>query len=481
MKDNNLLLKGGAEIFDGFMTLKLSKDRMKAFILPKDDIEGSTINFERLKTELHGLGVVFGILEKSEPVKQGVFCVAKGIAVQHGEDARVKMHVKPSVVRVPKKKDPDKDEVDFRELGSIVNVTKDRLLVEKIPPTKGTPGKDVLGREMQPKPGKDRKLKGGAGVYLSDDERRVYAQIDGKFLMADGKPAVYSEHTVSGDIDLSVGNITFGGSDLTISGEVLPGFTVKCRGNISIARGVNNAIVMAGGNIAIRGGVIGEEAAVRAKGDVLVDFVESGPMVESGNDLMVSDFIVQGRAKVAKKMSVTSGKGTVIGGKYVVGGSLYVKELGSDAEIVTDVSVGVVPSLQAKKQKIDEELALWNERMNEILKNISALEALKKEQGGDFPPEKEELLKKYRTAMPKAMDKVNDFTEMNNVLEEELGQMVAECVYVYGKLFPGVTVRIGSVVRVISAEEEQVVIYFDKTSRQIFVRKMSREERSTFE
>ena len=85
------------------------------------------------------------------------------------------------------------------------------------------------------------------------------------------------------------------------------------------------------------------------------------------------------------------------------------------------------------------------------------------------------------TMMPKAMERVNNLNEMNKQMDEELEQMVNECVYVYGILYPGVSIRIGSAIRTITAEEEQVVVHFDKTTRQIFVRKMSREEREEFE
>lgn len=477
----NKLIKDGVEVFDGQFILKLSKDRMRAALLPRDQMDEIDVNQERLKVELEGQGVVYGILDKPEPTGKGSFYVAKGKPPAHGEDAKVKMHVKPSVVRAPKMKDPDKDQVDYRELGNVVNVSKDKLLLEKILATEGTPGKDVFGKDIPAKPGKDRKLKGGPGVYFSDDEMKVFAKFDGKFLMADGKPSVYSEHSVTGDVDLSVGNIAFGGTELVISGEVLPGFSVKCRGNVSIGKGVNNATVMAGGNLSVRGGTIGEDAALRAKGDISVDFVENGPVLETSENLHVNDFIVQGKAKVGKKMTALKGKGTIIGGKYVIGGSMYVKELGSDAEIATEVSVGIVPALQAKKQKLEEELALWSDRMNELIKNISALEKMKKDEGGKLSEEKSAQLEKYKSVMPKAMDRVNNLTEMNKAMEEELEQMVNECVYVYGTLYPGVSVRIGSALRTMTAEEEQVVVHFDKTSRQIFVRKMSRQEREEME
>jgi len=145
--------------------------------------------------------------------------------------------------------------------------------------------------------------------------------------------------------------------------------------------------------------------------------------------------------------------------------------------VITEVCVGLVPSLQMKKQKIDEELGLWSDRLNEVIKNISALEKIKKELAGKLPEDKSTLLAKCKAFMPKAMDKVTLLTEENKALEVELEQMVNELVYVYGRLFPGVVVKIGPLARTITLEEDQSVIYFDKETHQISVRKMSRDER----
>ena len=112
-----------------------------------------------------------------------------------------------------------------------------------------------------------------------------------------------------------------------------------------------------------------------------------------------------------------------------------------------------------------------------MIKNISALEKIRKELGGNFPEDKAPLLAKCKAFMPKAMEKVNLLTEESNALQLELEQMVNEMVYVYGHLFPGVVVKIGSMVRTITLEEEQSVIYFDKVTHQILVRKMTRDER----
>lgn len=477
MAINEKLLKGGVEVQGGAFILKVSKDRLHAIVTPKDIKTAVPLDFAGLAKELAENGIVAGILDAPEPVGGGSFSVAKGKPPIPGENSKVKLHVKPAVVHMPKRKDPDKDEVDYRELGNIVNVAKDKLLLEKLPPTLGKAGQSVFGEGVPAKPGKDRKLRYGKGVRVSDDEMKVYAELDGKFVMAEGKPSVFGEHTVAGDVDLKVGNVVFGGRSLVVNGEVLPGFSVKCRGDITIRGGVNSAFVMAGGNLFITGGIVGEDAVLRAKGEITVDFVENGPKIETPSVLNVTDFLVQVEAKVGMDVVATKGKGTIIGGKFIIAGSMHVKDLGSDAEIVTEVSVGIVPSLQAKKVKLDEDMKLWSDRLNEVLKNISALEKMKKEQGGKLPEERATLLQKCQKFMPKAMDKVNDLTEAIQALEADLEQMVNERIYVYSRLFPGVVVRIGSLARTITVEEDQVVVYFDKTTHQILVRKMTREER----
>ena len=470
------LFKGGVEIQNGAFILRVSKDRLQAVVTPKDARAGVPLDNDLLQKELAENGIVGGVLSTPEPAGGGAVVVAKGTPPVPGENARVKMHVKP-VIPGPQRTDPDKDQVDYRELGSIVNVAKDRLLLEKIAPNLGKAGQDVFGVGIPAKPGKDSKLKYGKGVTLSPDEMKIFAALDGKFVMSEGKPSVFGEHSITGNVDMKEGNIVFGGAKLVISGEVLPGFSVKCRGDIWIGQGVNNSAVMAGGALTVIGGVVGEEAKLRAKGDITVDFVENGPKLETAGYLRVNDVLLQAHASVGKDVVATQGNGTIIGGRIVAAGSVHVKELGCEAEVVTEVCVGLVPSLQMKKQKIDEDLVLWSDRLNEVIKNISALEKIKKELAGKFPEDKSILLGKCKGFMPKAMDKVNLLTEENQALELELEQMVDEPVYVYGRLFPGVVVKIGSLARTITLEEEQSVVYFDKVSHQILVRKMNRNER----
>lgn len=485
MANNENLKKKPVKICDGDYVLRASKDKLQIILelhdaddFAVDDYVGGVI------TEAKRLGVVHGLVKEMGPVKHGKVVIAQGTPVQHGDKAKIKPIVRPAIIndeddqKSTKSQVKNLEKVDFRELNNIVNVPEKQLLLQKVPATPGTPGKTVFGDEITAKPGKDVAIKCGPGVTLSDDGLQVHSQMQGKFVMENGKPAVYEEHTINSDVDMSVGNITFCGKRLVITGAVGPGFKIKCMGDIEIAKGVNAAHIKAGGNLKITGGLIGEDCSIKAWGDLDVDFCENtGPIVVRGS-ATIHDFAVQANMHIEKDLLAREGKGAIIGGNYVLGGSMYVQELGSDAEVLTEVTTGLNPHLESRKGKIEAARELVSPKLNETLKDISSLSAMQKKEGKDFPPDKVALLKKLNAMMPKLMDKSNELTVMEEKLEEEILQAATESVYVYKIVYPGVSVTIGKASRVLNSEETKVVIELDKTTQKIHARAMTPEESS---
>lgn len=476
MVDSNLF-RNGVPVYDGAFVLKVTRDKLEAVIEPQQDVSVDQINLEKLHIEIQGMGVVFGLLPTLEKAADKSFVAARGEPAQNGEDAKIILRVKPATFHPPEAQ-LDKERVDLKDLHNIVNVTEGTVLAEKIPPTPGVSGKDVFGGEIVPKPGKDRNMRGGSGVAVSGEGDKLIAEKDGKFVVIDRKPTIMTDHVVMGNVDFSVGNIVFGGKSLVIHGEVLPGFSVKCRGNIEIYNGINNAEVIAGGNLVVKKNIVGEEAVIKARGDIIADFIENGPRIECDGSLNVNNYIYQSHVKVGKDLHV-HGDGAIVGGSYVVGGSVYVKELGSDAGINTEVHVGLDLNVKDKKEKYEEEHALWSGRLNDVIKGISTLERQKKE--GSFTPELAEKLKKYATAMPKLMDKVDSLHETTQQLQEELDQMVNEGVYVANTMYPGALIKIGKAAKTVAVPEHGVAAVIDHSSLQIVLRKMTDKERQKTE
>lgn len=471
-------LQRGVNVFDGQYILRVAKDGLSATLRAKKaDADTDWSHFD-VMAELNAQGVVFGLVDPPISSKDGkMHVVAKGIPPVVGENARIQLHVRPAQGQVQREdtQGQDKDKVNFRELGNVVNVTKGQVLAQKIPATAGTPGRSVLGEEVLPKPGKDITIKGGLGVVVSQDGMTMSSDVDGKFVMADGKPTVLTKHLVNSDVDMTVGNITFGGELLQVAGWVMPGFVIRVKGNVEIGEGIDNAYVDAGGDLKVKGSLLGENGMIKAGGDVFVKIVEN-TSVEAGGNLFVGDYVLQGHVKVGKDMVVTKNKGAVIGGTHIVGGSLHVKELGDEAEMSLEVSVGVQPDLMEKKRKMEADLKAWPEKLNEVIRNISSLEQIKKRSGGVLPPDKENLRRKLSNVMPVIMKQIDSLTEEEKKVNEQLQQFVNACVYVYGTVYPGATVRIGTIARQVTIQEDRVVIHLDRTTMTIGIRKMSEDE-----
>jgi len=479
--DKDSLKRDGVKLGDGSFLLKVSQDGMQAVLLAEKE-NSSLVDTGILRQMLEENGIIFGLMPRPLLNEDSSYTVAWGKAPVPGEDARVRFHVKPLVVRTPKVKDPQKgDEVDYRELGGLVNVKEGQLLLEKIPLTAGIAGLDVFGREVAAKPGRDLKLKFGANVRFSEEEGRLFSTANGKFLMLDDKASVSEEHLISEDVDLSTGNVTFGGRSLEINGTVLPGFKVRSRGDISISRGINNAEILAGGNITIYGGVIGQNASVTSMSNVTIDFIENGPRIRASGDLCLKNAALQADLEIGGSLNAVEGKGLVVGGKYVVGGSAWVRELGSEGEVVTDITVGIKPSLERQKERLARDKEVWPARMNETLKNINGLNKLKKDAGGKLDDDKQQLLDKYNAFLPKVMEKVNQLTELEEAINAEIVQSAHECIYVLGRLHPGVRIRIGNALRVVSDLEERVMVRLNQKSLQIVIQGMSEDGLAMFE
>lgn len=463
--------------------LSLSKDKLQAHLqlLEAESFHGVTL--EEIISEAADYGVVHGLVSHLAEDGNGNTTLASGTPPQHGKNAIVTPLTKPTIILEKTKTKIAQDIVDFKELDNIVNVPKGKLLLKKTPLTAGTPGRNVLGEAVPAKPGKDVVIKCGPGVSLSDDGMEVHSTVEGKFVLEKGRPAVHVEHVVDSDVDMSVGNITFCGSKLVIKGQLLPGFTAKCQGDISIAKGIGNAEVFAGNNLVVHGGIIGLDTRIRVGGNMTMDFGENIGCIEVRGGLTVNKIIIQGHFRIGKDLVAISGKGSIIGGNYITGGSMYVKDLGSDAEVITDVTVGMPPSLAAKREKIDAAQKKWTRQHDKVVKNINTLADLQ-EQTMHLPRSKAILLRNMNKARHRLINEkkklVHAEVELENEIKKYMREAKSEAIYVFGKVYPGVNVTIGDVHRRIGTEDGPVVIKLNRETKEIYIRTMSPDEKATF-
>lgn len=376
------------EAKDGEASLEISPDKMEVFLTLTPPRGGKPVSREQVNQLLQSKGVSFGI--QNEEVERALAAgeikrrlIASGQPPVNGENGRLETLVTLSIRHAPKADEHGR--VDYRELGGIVTVKEGERLMRRVPPTLGLSGQNVLGQVIPARPGQEVKFAArleGAQVDPEDPDYLV-STIAGRPVPAEGGIAVEPTITIE-NVDLSVGNVTFDGS-IHIKGSVQPGMVVRATGDIEIGGMVEAATLDSGGNIVIKGGVIGHvevaehapedkagEARLRCDGSLSVRFIENA-MVEAGDSVLVEELVMQSALAAGNLVAVGkgAGKGRIIGGEIQAGKEVQAGVIGSPANVKTRISVGVNPRLNDRMHQTvreQEKLAREIEDIDKLLR-----------------------------------------------------------------------------------------------------------------
>lgn len=187
--------------------------------------------------------------------------VARGEPPLPGEDAWIEYFF-PEDIFVARVFD-ENAQVDPREREEVVCVTEGSVLARKYPARAGTPGFTVTGRLLPPATVQDVTLRAGDGVTILEDGAVAVAVRQGRPLLRNGVLSVLPVFVLDQDVDANTGNISFNGH-LVIKGNVMSGFKVTATGDIKLLGSAEQATIIAGGNVDVRGNLIG--CSVRAGG-----------------------------------------------------------------------------------------------------------------------------------------------------------------------------------------------------------------------
>ncbi|MEB3197146.1 MAG: FapA family protein [Candidatus Sericytochromatia bacterium] len=353
----------------------LGDKALEAFvqIVPPLPVEPGEIEFA-----LAAAGVVFGVdaaavREVALGPSSDPMLVARGAAPEPGQDAVVNYFFRSADQRRGKPRELADGRVDHRELQTIENVTKGQVLAAKTPARPAKPGTSVLGEPLTSKDGKDVPLRAGANVELSEDELFATALMDGQPALDGPRISVQPIVVVSGDVDYAIGNINFQGS-VKISGNVLPGFTVKATQDIEIGGVVEGASLEAGGAVSVKGGVR-QHSVVTAHGDVTAKFIDSESSVTTRSNIVVVESSMH--SYLTAGLSIKIGK-KLIGGHVLAGEYVAADEVGVAGGTTTVIDVRhsrqarVIQQIERAIQILTTQLATVNQTFHAILSNPNA-------------------------------------------------------------------------------------------------------------
>lgn len=312
----------------------IEPDRMSCYLEPVVESQDGLGSPNEVLEKLKQFEVNFGVEKEaiqaafsSEQIADRIQ-IARGLAVQHGMDGRIEMFldVNPKPQFIP---DEHAIRVDFKSSMRLAMVNQGELLCKLHPPTYGTGGKDITGRELIPRRGLPELLKAGEGVY--EENGSYFAARPGRPWLENKVIKVLDVLEISGDVSLETGNITYSGP-VVIKGDVPDGFEVRSDSEITVQGTVGNAVLVSGKKITVIGGVLGKEKALLISGGgIEVKFANQAEL-QAKDEIYVNKDLLHCKVKTLAKVYV---KGKIIGGEISARDGIECTEAGSENGIET--------------------------------------------------------------------------------------------------------------------------------------------------
>ncbi len=435
-----------AECVDASLEVRLSPDGFQAWLDIAPAEGGAQVTKAEVLAALEQKSVVEGIQLDAinRAIAAGVAAgvvIAQGRPVVHGQNGYFESLVPEPRERVPRVS--ESGQADFRDLGEIQVVHPGDRLMLRHPPTQGVPGLTVTGKSIPPVAGKP--VMYGAGlkgvVFDRENPDLLIAELAGQPVQVRDGMVVEPVYTVAA-VNMATGNVDFEGS-VKVLGDVSAGMLVRASGDIEIGGTVEPCRLEAGGDIAIKGGALGNvgrkesgEHHIRCGGSFSVGFAQQ-VHVEAGDCIFIDDMVMQCELEAVNNVVVgNKRRGHIIGGKTRATLSIRGKVLGSPNRIATFFEIGVGPELG----KRSVEIAHARDGKETQLLEISKLLAFATQNPGRIP---EATVARARTTAAGLSAEIQALRDEGEELERQIALARASRVIAGQAMHEGVTVQMG--------------------------------------
>ncbi len=429
------------------LIVEMPRDKMKATI-KYDTRDGARLpTKEMVMAALSEAGVVYGINE--DAIDIGIksltsFVAAEGLLPIPGENAYIDRKFDLGIQGKPVVDEYDK--VDYKDLNLFVLAKENQTLAIRIPQTKGTPGKNILGEPVPAQNGRPCPMPEGKNTKVVG-EHRLIATCNGQIVDKGSRISVDPRLEIKGGVGVQTGDIEFDGT-VQIKGDVEQGFKVKATGDIEIKGAINGAEVT-GRNVYISGGITGaDRAKVYAEHDVRTAFAENA-LIEAGNDVFIADIALHSQIRAGKRLIMEDKHGQITGGHAVAGEMVSVKVIGNSSFVVTKVSVGVDPNLQKEYQALRKSYKESKKRLTHIMQTLNTLSKI---DVNKLPPSRVESINALtRSQFPLAGQIKRDEKRILEI-EAQLTNMKKGKIRVSGTIYPGTRLSVNNILKSIQSE-----------------------------
>jgi uncharacterized protein (DUF342 family) len=438
---------------DGEFIINVAKDKMTAWLTMTPAYGGAPVTFEQIRQALSEKGVVSGLITAAEIealIKEGRatdHIIAQGIPPVPGLDAQFHSLIPEMQERRPQIN--DRGIADFRDLGQLILVKQGDPLMRRTLPTEGKKGQNILGQVLTPKPTKNTpfsaEVKGA--MFAPDDSDLLVSTIVGQPVLIPNGVMVSPTITVP-QVNISSGNLSFDGT-INILGDVMEGMKVYALGDIFVGGTVEAAEIEAGGNISIKGGVIGNNDSnggsatsmngkISCKGSVTARFAKY-VSIEAGTSIIIEEYSMNNQLTALNQIVVGKPggkKGLIIGGSACAMMLVQAASIGSGTGIKTYIQAGLNPHTQEQLNNIERQIEANEKNQDDVRKIITFVE-------NNPEKDKDGLLDKARRTLDKLTDEIAQHQADKNSLLSEMSFAEYAKIVVEQTIYNGVEIRIG--------------------------------------
>lgn len=435
-----------------------NKYDVNAYFVFNEVDAGAQIDINTLHSHLEDLGIIYGVntktlktLEKSAEessltASDETYLVASGKTPIHGQDGKIDFHVKPSEEDVRFDIDDDDEPINYKDNDLITNVANEQHLATILEVTASENGINVYGKTIEAKQGQPLKFKMGQGIHVEGE--KIFAASHGRFIYEHDELSVNPIYNVRGDVDLTIGNITFVGQ-VQVQKDVLDDFSVFGQEGVEVGGIVAAANVESHEKVILNGGVNGKgRAFIKSQGIIESKYFNEVNAVSWG-DVTVAKSIMNSQVKTKGKIDVSNG--SIIGGEVSALMGIDAGVVGSDMGTMTSIIAGVDYELQdrlrayeSQLQEIGHEIDRIDRVIGPILSNKNKLLAL--------PVEKKKHLKSLLEGLKNYREQQGRLRMEAEAIQKETASQSVKEIRVRKILYSGVRVTIGNCKKIIKME-----------------------------
>ena len=381
-----------------------------------------------------------------------LFAAAKGELSEDGQDGKVIEHI-PREIEILYAED-ESGNVDFKEMDLFKQISKGDLICDIILPTEGKNGVDVKGNIIAAKKGKNAFVPKGINTVLSEDGTKLLAGIDGYISFQNGLFRIAEVLEISGDVDLSVGNLNFNG-DIVIRGDVHGGFKINADGNIIVCGMVEDSFLNSGGDITIHKGMNGNHhGELHAKGNIRCTFLENTTIFAEG-DIIVNSLVCC-KVFCDRSVFVEDGLGVIIGGSIMAMQSVKARIIGTKANRKSEITLGTLPHIVNECEELKNSIKNIDEVLSVLHKNITYLRGL-----NELSKQKTVILSQAEEQFKLYTEKKESMLKQLEMIKNQMG-LAEQATITCSVIYPPVRININGQIKNIDEMSKNAKIFLSK-------------------